>query len=917
MKLATKLILLCIGIQLTISAGIAAYIDLRGVEIMTAQTEVLLRDQTFHTLDKIERMFAERRADLRLAATDAVLADPAAGPARIAARLREVQRQSGRYASLSFFDMQRIRIADTEDKDIGKRHRRTEYWPDILAGREYSLVVSPSESLGGIAIYYAAAVKNRRGVPFGVVVARAPIASLYDIVGKAGGVSRHKEDLKIDLVDRLGLTIYSNYNPAGILRDTAPDWHWVAPLIADGRRTGERRHRHADGAEDYLVFVRQEGAAAFAGNDWTLILCTPAATAFAPVYRLRSQVFLLLLAAAFLVSGAAILFTRRLLGPVTAMNRAARAVGAGDFDVRLPAAGGDEIGQLSRAFNRMVEDLRRYREGEAGRREELETEVARRTEELREANAQLQAELAERRAAAAALRESNARFQSVADNIGAGIALLSPQLEILRMNRQMHAWFPHIDEGERPVCYRAFNNPPRTASCHYCPTLRTLQDGQVHEAVTETPVGKGIRHYRIVTSPIRDAAGEIAAVIEIVEDVTLQAEKRAALERAREDLEAEVARRTGELRAANQRLEQWSQNLERRNRKATILAGMGNFLQSCLTVAEAYQVAGDAAARLFPDEPGALFIYAAAVDRLEPAAAWGTWPAAPPAFAPGDCWSLRRGQVHKATNGKKHQMLYCPHAIPDDDAAGSLCVPMTIQGEVLGVLHLLLASPHASDEPDHEATEQLAVNVADQVALAVANLRLRESLENLSVRDYLTGLFNRRYLEETLEREIRRCERQETSLGLIMLDIDHFKRFNDTHGHAAGDAILRELGSFLARNVRASDVACRYGGEEFVLLLPDVNGDFAGQRAEYLRNEVKKLLVRQGDHPLGLVTLSCGVAIFPEHGKTADDVLRLADAALYRAKQAGRDQVCLAPADPAAAESGAAAPAAADPGAIS
>ncbi|MHB1317665.1 MAG: GGDEF domain-containing protein [Anaerolineae bacterium] len=167
-------------------------------------------------------------------------------------------------------------------------------------------------------------------------------------------------------------------------------------------------------------------------------------------------------------------------------------------------------------------------------------------------------------------------------------------------------------------------------------------------------------------------------------------------------------------------------------------------------------------------------------------------------------------------------------------------------------------------------------------------------LRDQSVRDHLTGLFNRRYLDETLEREIRRAARMEHPLGVIMMDIDHFRLFNEAKGHAAGDTVLKALGELLRQQIRFSDIACRYGGEEFVLILPDASLAVTGERAEHLRVMARDLhLVHQGQN-LGKVTLSLGVAVFPDHGTTGEDILRAADAALYRAKSEGRDRVVVA-----------------------
>jgi diguanylate cyclase (GGDEF)-like protein len=185
----------------------------------------------------------------------------------------------------------------------------------------------------------------------------------------------------------------------------------------------------------------------------------------------------------------------------------------------------------------------------------------------------------------------------------------------------------------------------------------------------------------------------------------------------------------------------------------------------------------------------------------------------------------------------------------------------------------------------------MATVMAEQVGLALGNLKLRETLRNQSIRDPLTGLFNRRYMEESLEREVSRASRNKTSVAIIMVDIDHFKRFNDTFGHQAGDVLLRGLGDFLNRSTRGQDIACRYGGEEFALVLSDSSLNGALLRAERMRQEIKLLNVQYAGQLLGAISISMGLAIFPDHGTTISEVLQAADQALYRAKREGRDRV--------------------------
>ncbi len=350
------------------------------------------------------------------------------------------------------------------------------------------------------------------------------------------------------------------------------------------------------------------------------------------------------------------------------------------------------------------------------------------------------------------------------------------------------------------------------------------------------------------------------------------------------------------LGEAHAKLAAWVNELERHNHEVTLLGKMGDLLHSCLTLEEAYGVAAQSAQRLFPAESGALYVLNASRNLVDVVAAWGDAPAGARAFAPDECVALRRGRMHVGEDSQAG--LVCQH-LGQLRPASYLCVPLIAQGEALGVLHLRSDSKGLGQaDPQRkrlsEPQLQLGITVAEQISLALSNLNLRETLRLQSIRDPLTGLFNRRYLEESLDREVHRAARRGTPLGVIMLDLDHFKQFNDSFGHAAGDTLLRELGAFLQAHVRREDIACRYGGEEFALILPEASLANTQRRAEQLRNDIKHLSVEHRRQPLGAVTLSLGVAAFPEHGSTAESLLNAADSALYRAKAAGRDQVVIA-----------------------
>ncbi len=333
--------------------------------------------------------------------------------------------------------------------------------------------------------------------------------------------------------------------------------------------------------------------------------------------------------------------------------------------------------------------------------------------------------------------------------------------------------------------------------------------------------------------------------------------------------------------------------LAARVRALDLLNELGELLQGCLRLDEAYAALGPLLGRFFPEDTVMLFVHDRPRSLLEAVVSWGddaTGPAS--VFAPDECWGLRSGRCHAVEDTERG--VLCQHLrarVP----ASCLCAPLVAQGEALGVLHV--ASRTSLGTPALLASRRrLAEVVAQHLALGVANVRLREDLRNQSIRDPLTGLFNRRYMEETLERELCRAARGKAPIAVLMLDLDRFKEINDGYGHAAGDSLLHELATLLQRGSRREDIACRYGGDEFVLVLPDASLDTALQRAETIRSGVTSLRLPRGDMPPWPLTVSIGVAALPGHGTTAAELLGAADTALYRAKGEGRNRIEVAPA---------------------
>ncbi len=355
----------------------------------------------------------------------------------------------------------------------------------------------------------------------------------------------------------------------------------------------------------------------------------------------------------------------------------------------------------------------------------------------------------------------------------------------------------------------------------------------------------------------------------------------------------EQQRTSSILRKAGDDLNAGMAELERRNNEISVLGQMARALESTASTRESLEVIAVYCAKLLPHTSGELLLFRNSRDALEKSAQWGDAQSSEDMIDPGDCWALRRGRPHKVEHAGD---LCCSHYEKTQEQFRShLCVPLTAQGEVLG---LICMEPRRGGEaamPEIDANdEKLALAMAEQVSLALSNAKLREVLKHQSIVDPLTGLFNRRYMDETLSRELSRAARKSMPLSCVMLDVDHFKKINDTFGHEAGDAVLHSIAQRLKANVREGDLVCRFGGEELVLIMPECGKQDAFERAEKIRAALNAFDVVHGDKRIGRVSASFGVASFPQDGKDAQGLLEAADQAMYDAKNKGRNRVELA-----------------------
>ena len=342
--------------------------------------------------------------------------------------------------------------------------------------------------------------------------------------------------------------------------------------------------------------------------------------------------------------------------------------------------------------------------------------------------------------------------------------------------------------------------------------------------------------------------------------------------------------------------------LEQNNIETNMLKDANDMLQECRNEEEIFKAVKIIMYKAFPETTGLLTSLIYEGQRLEVVVSW-------------NCAECVNGQIygHDACFAMRHSATYvfddmmsklpCPHfegevrgdasgdASDDDIAQPSICVPITAYGDTFGILHI---QHDITNEESLVRMVALVENITEYIANALANLRLKNRLQQQSVRDPLTGLFNRRYMDEMLRQQESRASRVASQVGIIMIDVDHFKNFNDEYGHEAGDEVLKILGKTFLDHFRESDIVCRYGGEEFIVIMPDITLGQCQAKAENLRSVVASNVQIDYQQEILGITISLGVALFPLHGDTMRSVVKLADDALYKAKAAGRNNVVCA-----------------------
>lgn len=430
MKLSSKITFISSGIILLIGAAISYLVYTSNIASLETHIEDRLKNQAFHTMDKLDRMLFERHGDIKTLSTDPVLISRTSTPKQITEKLMAYKNNYKVYISLSFFDLNRIRIADTSGKDIGKQHTFSEYWKkQVTQGVGVTADITESESLHMTVMHFASVVRDKDGIPFGVVVARVPTEQIYGIIKQSVGIYNIGKDFRVELLDKEGHRIYSSFKSGMALKETLHHWGLIKQPLAVGVVVGTARHLDQMTKEyDILIFAREQGYMDFKGSDWVFIIEAPADIVFASAVTLKNRMIVIFVIIAVLSFIIMHLISSRITQAIEDLDVASREISKGNLDVRVGVTSSDEIGSLSESFNRMASDLKESKGRLLEYSRGLEEKVKQRTSEL-------QMELAKHKKTGEELRQNQERLGALIETAPVLIVLIDGKGRIVIFNK--------------------------------------------------------------------------------------------------------------------------------------------------------------------------------------------------------------------------------------------------------------------------------------------------------------------------------------------------------------------------------------------------------------------------------------------------------------------------------------------------
>jgi len=585
--------------------------------------------------------------------------------------------------------------------------------------------------------------------------------------------------------------------------------------------------------------------------DWIVVSAGYLDEFYQPLAGLRAVISGIIVLLSILIIGLTWQISNTITGPIKHLTIGLKAASRGDFSRRLSPNSRDELGQLESHFNTFLDQL----------------------------------EMSNTK-----LHESEKGFRSIFENSVEGIFQFGMDGNILKVNPSFVSMLGY-DSSQALLEHNINFYRDLVVKKELCSTIKENLIGE------RTVKGFEVQLYRksgAVFWCLLNARGmqktgsdEISHIEGFLSDINETKVAQEGQEKVLEDLEVIVAKRTAEL---SHRISE----LEQRNQLNRYMSEMADMMQSCRTISETFPIIKQYLKNLFPADRCTLYLHDDARQIIDQVVPTPTDQGLSSSMTNDSCWALRQGKNYLFHD--MDQEMSCEHA--DNAAHGYLCIPLIANGQTIGLLHLVFEEPEVMEAADSAAVLdrkiRLCSRLADHLSLAFANLKLQEELKLKSIQDSLTGLANRRHMEEILQRQFHRLLRHETPCSLIMLDVDHFKNFNDTYGHEMGDFVLQELGQYLRENTRGEDLSCRYGGEEFIIIMVDTDSEQAYAKAEKIRVEIAETLSLPHLSKTLHITVSCGVATAPVHGINMKELLKSVDNALYQAKHNGRNRVEIA-----------------------